>query len=436
MGATTLQLETGKRPLAWCPITNRGSRAKGWFYRLAAVVALTAVPPTGDGLMAVSCRAADPLAVPIEGEPFPARLASVDADWKLSLTGGGAPSGSQRTVAAADLAWWGACREPARGPLVLLADGGVLAADVTAAAPKGYPDRLTAESDLLGTLKLPLEVLAGVVLRLPADRAQRDLLVERVARATGESDRVLLDNGDEVTGLIEAVADGKTRIRADAGPLDIPLRQVVALVLNPGLRQKPAATARAAWVGLSDGSRLLVTRLATEGPRLAMTTAAGTPCKAELKDVVFLLPLGGRAVYLSDLKPDEYRQQPYLDLPWPYHADRNVTGGLLRCGGRLWLKGLGVHSAATLTYALDGAYRRFQAELGIDDSTGGRGSVGFRVLVDGKPKYSSGPIRGGASPVPVSIDLTGAKRLELVVDYGEQADVLDHADWLGARLVK
>jgi hypothetical protein len=384
--------------------------------------------------VAVPCRAADPLAVPIEGEPFPARLASADADWKLffACPGGGGALGSKRIIAAADLVCWGACREPARGPLVLLADGGVLAADV-AAADK---DRLTAESDLLGTLKLPLEVLAGVVLRLPADRAQRDLLVERVARATGESDRVLLDNGDEVTGLIEAVADGKTRIRADAGPLDIPLRQVVALVLNPGLRQKPAATARAAWVGLSDGSRLLVTRLATEGPRLAMTTAAGTPCKAELKDVVFLLPLGGRAVYLSDQKPAEYRQQPYLDLPWPHHADRNVTGGLLRCGGRLWLKGLGVHSAATLTYALDGSYRRFQAELGIDDSTGGRGSVGFRVLVDGQPKYSSGPIRGGASPVPVSIDLTGAKRLELVVDYGEQADVLDHADWLGARLVK
>ena len=87
---------------------------------------------------------------------------------------------------------------------------------------------------------------------------------------------------------------------------------------------------------------------------------------------------------------------PYLDLSWPYHNDRNVTGGLLRCGGRLYLKGLGVHSAARLSYALDGRYRRFQAELGIDDSTGGRGSVEFRVLVDGRQRYASGPIRGGA----------------------------------------
>ena len=74
--------------------------------------------------------------------------------------------------------------------------------------------------------------------------------------------------------------------------------------------------------------------------------------------------------------------------------------------------------------------------MGIDDSTGGRGSVEFRVLVDGRERWASGPIRGGAPPVPVSIDLAGAKRLELLVDFGEGADVLGHADWLDARLLK
>ena len=39
-------------------------------------------------------------------------------------------------------------------------------------------------------------------------------------------------------------------------------------------------------------------------------------------------------------------------------------------------------------------------------------------------------------PQAVSIDLAGAKQLDLVVDYGEAGDVMDHADWLNARLVK
>ena len=125
-----------------------------------------------------------------------------------------------------------------------------------------------------------------------------------------------------------------------------------------------------------------------------------------------------------------------MNLRWPYHADRNVTGGRLRCGGRLYLKGLGMHTAARLSYALDQSYRRFQAELGVDDSTSGGGSVRFRVLVDGRQKHTSETIRGGAAPVPISVDVTGAKRLDLIIDFADRADQLDHADWLNARLVK
>ena len=96
-----------------------------------------------------------------------------------------------------------------------------------------------------------------------------------------------------------------------------------------------------------------------------------------------------------------------------------MTGGQLRCGGRLYLKGLGVHSAARLSYKLDRPWSRFQAEVGIDDSTAGRGSVGFRIFVDGKLKYASPAVRGGMPPQAVSVDLAGAKQLDLVVDYGE-----------------
>jgi hypothetical protein len=39
-------------------------------------------------------------------------------------------------------------------------------------------------------------------------------------------------------------------------------------------------------------------------------------------------------------------------------------------------------------------------------------------------------------PVPVSVDLGGAKRLDLVVDFADRADELDRANWLNARLVK
>ena len=147
--------------------------------------------------------------------------------------------------------------------------------------------------------------------------------------------------------------------------------------------------AGAAWIGLGDGARLRAARWQLAGDALELTTLSGAKWKAEAKDLGLFMPQSSHAVYLSDIKPNEYRFLPYLEMKWPYKTDRNVTGGQLRCGGRLYLKGLGVHSAAVLGYKLDRPWRRFQAEVGIDDSTDGRGSVGFRIFVDGKVKYTS-----------------------------------------------
>ena len=378
-------------------------------------------------LAALPARGEGPAAVALSGEPTPAQLVAVDAKWQLTFSA----AGKQHTMPAAELARWGVFAEPTRGPLLALADGGLLAADVTRI---GKED-LAAESDLFGAVTIPLESLSGVIFHPPAGQSRRDLLLDRVARATGETDRVILDNGDEVTGMVDGLENDTLQVKADAGPLKLAARRIVAIIFNPALRQPPAQQAFRAWVGLSDGSRLLTGKLIVGGDAMEIASL-GQTCSAPAKEIVALQPLGGNAAYLSDLKPIEYRHTPYLNLPWPYHNDRNVSGGLLRVGGRLYLKGLGVHSAARLSYDLDKHYRLFQADLGIDDSTGGRGSVVFRVVVDGKQRYMSGNVRGGAAPVPVSIDVADAKRLDLIVDYGERGDEQDHANLLDARLIK
>ncbi len=384
--------------------------------------------------LAVSCHVAtaaaagEPVAVLADGRSMPAKLLAADAQGQLTF----ATSGTQQTMPAADVVSWGAFAEPSRAPILVLADGGLLPAEVQCIDK----EHLTAESDLLGTLKIPLESLAGILFHPPADRPQRDRLLGRITGGGGDSDRLILDNGDEVTGLVDGLENDSLRITADVGPTDVATRRIAALIFTPTAKQPSAPKAGRAWVGLSDGSRLLAGKLLCSGGSWEITAQSGQTFKAAAADLVALQPLGGRAVYLSDLKPLLYRHVPYLNLAWPYHNDRNVTDGLLRCGGRLYLKGLGVHSAAQLAYALDGGYRRFQAELGIDDSTGGTGSVEFRIVVDGRQRYASGPIRGGAAPVPVSIDLAGAKRLDLFVDFGERGDVQGHADWLDARVVK
>jgi hypothetical protein len=370
--------------------------------------------------------------VPVDGEPFEARLVGADAQWQWTF----AADTAQRRLGADELVRWGRLAEPVRGPVAVLADGGLLPAQ---------PLRIDAgqvvlKSESLRTLRVPLESLAGVIFRWPADHAERDRLTDRLLRVKGSSDNVLLANGDRLSGVVTQLDDREVQLDDDGHVTRLARARVSAVVFNPALRGESSKTGRRAWMGLDDGTLLLVDRLRLDGSLLQMWPRVvgrpSPPWSTGAGRCVFVQPLGDRVVYLSDRTADDYRHVPFLELPWPYRNDRNVLGRRLRAMGRMYLKGLGVHAQARLTYLLDEPYDRFEAVLALDDATGGGGSADYHVLVDGRRQFSSGPARGGSRPIPVRVDLDGARRLELVVDFGERADQLDYADWLDARLVR
>src|SRR4029078_4451938 len=92
-------------------------------------------------------------------------------------------------------------------------------------------------------------------------------------------------------------------------------------------------------------------------------------------DIVAVQLLEGPVIYLSDLDKADYRAVPYLSVKWPFTRDRDVLGEPIVVRGNRYPKGIGLHSAARLTYRLDGDYRRFDSSVAIDDSAKGRGSV-------------------------------------------------------------
>jgi hypothetical protein len=406
------------------PRLNRLSTAH--FCLLTAIAWTTAVCTFG---------AEAPPAVPVDGEPFRGALTAATAAWQWTFMSGE----TTRLIAAADLVRWGTPAAVRRGPVLVLSDGGLLPAAVL----RADREKLVAESNLLRPaaaseegLIVPRELLSGIVFQLPADRQKQDRMLDRAVAAAGDSDRLILVNGDETTGSIQTIDGDTIRLSTDVGPVSVEVSRARALIFNPALRRPPQHAGLRAWVGFRDGGLLLAQRVVLEGKSLAVTLACGLKVQADPRELVYLHPLGGRATYLSDLKPAEYRFVPFFDLAWPYHADRNATGGRLRAGHRTYLKGLGVHSAARLSYTLGEPYQRFQAELAVDDQTAGGGSVRFRVFVDGRQEYVSGTIRGGDPPQPISVNLNRAKQIDLVVDYAERGNELDHADWLDVRLVR
>ena len=115
-------------------------------------------------------------------------------------------------------------------------------------------------------------------------------------------------------------------------------------------------------------------------------------------------------------------------------VDRACSGSGLRVAGRDVERGVGVVSPSRLVYAIPSGSTAFVGSAGLDDSGRG-GQVEFRVKVDGKLVWRSGPVRAGRQ-VRVSAPLPAdAAKLELVVDDGGTAGGTA-ADWLGAGFVK
>ncbi len=116
------------------------------------------------------------------------------------------------------------------------------------------------------------------------------------------------------------------------------------------------------------------------------------------------------------------------------HAGKSVDGSPLTLNGMVYAHGLGTHAASRLDVDLKGAAARFTALVGVDDEKKGQGSVVFQVFVDGKKKAETPLLHGGDAPVPLSVDLTGAQRLGLIVTDGGDGIANDHADWANASL--
>jgi len=96
---------------------------------------------------------------------------------------------------------------------------------------------------------------------------------------------------------------------------------------------------------------------------------------------------------------------------------------------------LALHSQTRQAYRLAGKYRQFTATVGIDDAVSVGGDVLLQVSGDGKPLWE-GTIKGADQPQTLELDVSGVKRLELLVGFGDDLDIGDHLDLCDAKVMK
>jgi hypothetical protein len=297
--------------------------------------------------------------------------------------------------------------------------------------------------DLDADVELPLPAVAAWWRTAPDAVAAPDRFLRRLLAGQRKRDAVYLRNGDVLEGNLDALDDKMVSLEVKGKAVSTDLARVAALTLASEPSEAPRPKGLHARLTLDGGARLtLASAECSDGVTLRGVTAFGTRFAVPLAGVVALDWLGGRAVYLSDLKPAGVDEPPpYLGVDsvrWPPVADGSVDERDLRVGGSTYAKGVGMHGPGRIRYSLGGAYRRFEAVVGLDDRTGRRGSVRLRVLGDGKPLDTgfSGELTAKTGPVRLRADVTGVKVLALEVEIGRGGNVQDHVDWADARVIK
>jgi hypothetical protein len=294
---------------------------------------------------------------------------------------------------------------------------------------------LDVTSHLLGKLKIPLDSVLGLILAPPAERDDFDMLRDRVRHETRASEVVWMLNGDRRTGGFLAIDDRSVKLQVETRQVEIDRSGVIALGFDPSLVEYPRPQVSYLEVLLVEGTRLGLTECQLDRGRLAGKTRFGLRIQFPLADVDSMYARSNAFEYLSDREVAGVQYVAYIGPTRPYRIDRAVDGRRLELSGRSYERGLGTQSRTLLAYKLKPGDQRFQALVGLDDRAGPFGSVAFRVLVDGKERFSTPAMSSRDQPKAIDVNLAGAKTLILITEFGDRGDVQDLADWVEARII-
>jgi len=294
---------------------------------------------------------------------------------------------------------------------------------------------------------------AGLAVPVPFERIERllpaaRLPVDRLALldGAGEDDRLWRrreDGGlDSLTGVVDGLSADRVAFEGALGRMEFALDEVVAVVLAGGEPAGDPLPGLPVVLRLAGGSRLLAGLVEIAGGRAVLQTTFAGRVELPAAGLAALVPrLPGRTL-LAELAPVEVEERPSVggpeDVFFPWRRDLSVTGRLLSVAGQPRATGLGVHAHARLAFDLPAGTQVLRVTGGLCDEVGelpARGSVEFRVLVDGQERARALVVEGG-SPARLRVDgLAGARRLELLAGDGGDDDAGDRAAWVDGVLL-
>ena len=333
--------------------------------------------------------------------------------------------------------------KPAAAPLearawIELADGSSFAARDYAV--NGGRARFSLPGDQV--VELPVAMIATVRLQPETEAMAGDW--QRILAMKLDGDVLVARKGETLDyhkGVIRDVNEQAVQFVLDGEPLAVKRSKVYGLAYyHPADQQLPEPVGR--LVDASGGT-WSVRSLALSGGKLQWTTPAGLTIVRPL-EAIGQIDFTGKIVYLSDLKPESVRWSPYFAMAKPLavmeqfytpRQDKSLESKPLQIGGTQYAKGLALHSRTEMVYRLPERFSRLKAVAGIDDAARPHGNVQLVIRGDDRVLLDV-TVTGTDAPKPLDLDLTGVRRLNILVDFGDNSDVGDYLDLADALMVK
>lgn len=289
-------------------------------------------------------------------------------------------------------------------------------------------------------VRLSSPVSIEIPVPLEEVRAIRRLQGERLSRfptrprdAKPADDIVFLSNRDVLQGEFVGLNRGELQFRSTVGETKIPEAGYRGILFSPELLTTRPVPARHETVELVNGTNLVVDSTQFDPSDSRWRFRRGADELAISEDALVQIRfLADRVRPLSEFPPVAIKRTPFLPGPAEVaEPDSPAAPPVAAIGGRALCQGLAGTGRTRWEFDIPPKAAEFRSSIGLPDEVGAAGSARFRIELDGAEAYRSDLLRGGGTRQRVPpVSLAGKKRLALVIDYGENWDVLNEGVWI------
>ncbi len=290
-------------------------------------------------------------------------------------------------------------------------------------------DLVSVRSGSFGDINIDLRVIREITIRESAEKKQK--------KTDPKKDVLYFVNGDILQGFLNSITDTGVVFESVIGKMHYNFSELSSVRLQE--ISKPQERPNPYFVLTTvSGDSVSAAQCSEDDGTFQLHSFSLGSIQVNRKLLNSVEVVGGRMVSLSDLPVADSEEKPYWKegFVWKYRTDRSLDGNVLTIAGRSYKKGFGVHSFCRLEFDLEKKYGMFTSDIGIDDEVSEYGNAVFRVLGDGKVLFEREGVAAGDKPLNLRLDVSEVSRLTLVVDFGENFDIGDHADWADPRLIR